>query len=103
MELIRTHLRRLTDFTGRENREPFWLWVLFLYVAQMVLSMVAAIPLQVWMQTTLLPQLEATQRTGVERPPEALVKLLPFFSNVLILATIANVATRLPARSAPVR
>jgi uncharacterized membrane protein YhaH (DUF805 family) len=39
----------LLTFAGRENREPFWLWMLVVYVAQTVISMIASVPMFVWM------------------------------------------------------
>lgn len=45
MKLFSGHLRGLLTFAGRENREPFWLWVLICYVGQMVLSAIASIPM----------------------------------------------------------
>lgn len=41
MGLIARHLRGLIDFRGRENRQPFWLWVLIVVAVQTVISMVA--------------------------------------------------------------
>jgi uncharacterized membrane protein YhaH (DUF805 family) len=49
MKLFSGHIRGLATFTGRENREPFWLWMLIVYVAQTMLSMVASVPMFVWM------------------------------------------------------
>ena len=48
MKLFSGHLRGLLSFSGRENREPFWLWILVTYVAQTVVSMIASVPMFVW-------------------------------------------------------
>ena len=45
MSLLGRHLTGLVDFSRRENRQPFWLWVLIVYATQMVVGMVIAIPL----------------------------------------------------------
>lgn len=45
MNLLKDHLTALLDFEGRENRQPFWLWVLITVAAQYVVSSIAAIPL----------------------------------------------------------
>ena len=44
MNLIKDHLTALLDFQGRENRQPFWLWVLITFAAQYIVSSIAAIP-----------------------------------------------------------
>lgn len=45
MRLFADHIKGLVDFAGRENREPFWLWVLICYVFQGILWVVISIPL----------------------------------------------------------
>jgi uncharacterized membrane protein YhaH (DUF805 family) len=49
MKLFSGHFRGLLSFSGRENREPFWLWMLITYVAQTVVSTIASVPMFVWM------------------------------------------------------
>lgn len=49
MKLFSGHFSGLLKFTGRENREPFWLWVLIVYAVQTGITMIASIPLYVWM------------------------------------------------------
>lgn len=49
MKLFSGHFRGLLTFAGRENREPFWLWILVIYVAQTAVSTIASIPMFVWM------------------------------------------------------
>lgn len=48
MNLLKDHLTALLDFEGRENRQPFWLWVLITFAVQYVVSSIAMIP---FMQT----------------------------------------------------
>ena len=34
LEAIKYHFRHLTDFSGRDARQTFWYWFLFLFIAQ---------------------------------------------------------------------
>ncbi len=45
MNLFGRHFSGLLDFSGRENRQPFWLWVLVVYVFQLIVSLIIMIPL----------------------------------------------------------
>lgn len=47
MELISGHLARLLDFTGRETRQPFWLWVLVAFGFTTVAGLIAILPMMV--------------------------------------------------------
>lgn len=40
MNLFGHHLAGLFDFSGRENRQPFWLWALIVYAVQFAASMI---------------------------------------------------------------
>lgn len=42
---IKYNLAHLTDFTGRDARQTFWFYVLFLVIAQFAISMAISIPL----------------------------------------------------------
>jgi len=41
---LKRNLTGLLDFTGRQNREPFWIWVLISYVVKTGVSVVGMIP-----------------------------------------------------------
>ncbi|MEO5938410.1 MAG: DUF805 domain-containing protein [Sphingomonas sp.] len=41
---LKRNLTGLLDFSGRQNREPFWIWVLICYVVRTGVSMIAMIP-----------------------------------------------------------
>lgn len=41
------HFRGLLDFSGRESRKPFWLWVAFCLSTQMVLLIACMMPMMV--------------------------------------------------------
>lgn len=52
LSAIRYHFRHLTDFSGRDARQTFWYWVLFLVVIQVAIAIVMAMPLYIEMFTT---------------------------------------------------
>ncbi|WP_425229613.1 DUF805 domain-containing protein [Sphingomonas sp.] len=53
MNLVTGHLTRLADFSGRENRQPFWLWVLMIYIGQTILNTIVMIPLMLHMFSSM--------------------------------------------------
>ena len=42
---MKYHAAHLADFTGRDARQTFWYYVLFLFIIQVVAGMAMAIPL----------------------------------------------------------
>jgi uncharacterized membrane protein YhaH (DUF805 family) len=106
MNLITGHLTRLFDFTGRENRQPFWLWVLALYIAQTVLGFVVSIPLSMRMTNALAP-LQADP-TYLERNPEQAGQLMmgafgTFFRDIAVFVVVASLLHLLLISAAVVR
>lgn len=63
---IRYNLANLANFDGRDARQTFWYYVLFLYLIQMVAGMLVAIPMMV----TMFSQMFAGIRTGAD--PDAM-------------------------------
>lgn len=49
LEAIKHNLRSLLSFSGRDARQTFWYYVLFVYVATTLVSMVAMVPAMVEM------------------------------------------------------
>ena len=47
MNLLGRHLTGLATFSGRENRQPFWLWILIVYAIQMIVG-IAVTSIQNW-------------------------------------------------------
>lgn len=45
MNLITRHLTGLVDFSGRERRQPFWLWVLIVMATAMIAWMAVFMPM----------------------------------------------------------
>ena len=44
---IKYNFRHLADFSGRQARQPFWFWVLFLVILQFVVGLLSAIPMYI--------------------------------------------------------
>ena len=63
---IRYNLANLTNFDGRDARQTFWYYVLFLYLIQMVAGMLVAIPMMV----AMFSQMFAGIRAGAD--PDAM-------------------------------
>ncbi|MDO7844369.1 DUF805 domain-containing protein [Sphingomonas immobilis] len=92
MNLVTRHLTTLTDFSGRENREPFWLWVLAVYVGQMVVGMVVMLPMQFMLQMRMAPQFEALQKqqeAGQQPDPQQMFAMMaPLFTFIMIFSVV---------------
>lgn len=54
LSAIKYQFTHLTEFSGRDARQTFWYWVLFLVVVQFVIAMVLAAPLYFDMFTSAL-------------------------------------------------
>ncbi len=54
LEAIKHGLRNLFKFTGRDARQTFWYYVLFVYIVTTVVSMLAMIPAMVDMFTNIM-------------------------------------------------
>ncbi len=63
---IRYNLANLANFAGRDARQTFWYYVLFLYLIQMVAGMLVAIPMVI----AIFQQMFAGIRAGAD--PEAM-------------------------------
>ena len=89
MNLISSHLTRLFDFSGRENRQPFWLWVLVTYGVQMVLTFALMIPMMIGM-IDRMQGLQRYDQAYLNAHPEIapqvmLTAMLPFFRTFFLL------------------
>jgi len=86
---IKYNLRHLLDFSGRDARQTFWYFVLFLYVANMGLSLIITIPLM----ATMMSRIVAAAQTG---DPETVDQMMPqmmgdFIGPILWLSVISGV------------
>lgn len=75
---IRYNLANLTNFSGRDARQTFWYYVLFLYLIQMAAGMLVAVPMMV----TMFSQMFAGIRAGVD-PDTMNVMMLEAMSSPL--------------------
>ncbi|MBS0478964.1 MAG: DUF805 domain-containing protein [Proteobacteria bacterium] len=95
MSLLGRHFTGLADFSGRENRQPFWLWILIVYAAQMVGSMVIAIPLMTSMFDRMAPM--ANQDPDYfNKHPEAMQQMMnqvmaPMMQNWMLVGAVGAV------------
>ncbi|MGX7952729.1 DUF805 domain-containing protein [Tsuneonella sp. HG249] len=66
---IKYHFRHLADFSGRDARQTFWYWFLFLFIANIGVSIIATVPMMIEAMTV---GLEAA-RSGNEAAAEAMI------------------------------
>ncbi|HEX4693534.1 DUF805 domain-containing protein [Sphingomonas sp.] len=95
MNLLTRHLAGLADFNGRENRQPFWLWMLIVYATQMVVGTIVMIPMIVSTFHRLAPMMQGDPHRFDEHPE--LVRqimsqvMVPMISNMMTYLTIAAI------------
>ena len=107
MSLIGHHLSRLADFNGRENRKPFWLWILLIYIAQIVIGIVAS---TVWMShwfTTMQPMTSYSQ-SYLDEHPEIVAQFMqqvmaPMMRSMMIVVAASMVVVAALIGAAVVR
>jgi uncharacterized membrane protein YhaH (DUF805 family) len=85
MNLLTRHLTGLFDFQGRENRQPFWLWILIVYVVQFVVMMIAMIPLMMSWFNQMMPAMQADPHR-FDNDPQAMFQLMmPMMQNMIMM------------------
>ena len=107
MKLISGHLTRLFDFTGRENRQPFWLWVLVTYAAQTLLGIVLSVPITVVMGRRM-EALGRYDQAYLDAHPEVAQQMMmdtmqPFFRFFMVFVAAVTLAYFLLLAAATVR
>lgn len=107
MNLLKDHLTALLDFEGRENRQPFWLWVLITFAVQYVVSSIAMIP---FMQTNFqgMAPLFGRDSAYLDKHPEIFAQLMsqtlrPMISWIVIINAIVMLITVMLLAAAVVR
>lgn len=92
MNLITGHLTRLFDFSGRENRQPFWLWILIVYGVQTAASMIIMVPMMLSMSrsTAMLAQYD---QAYLDQHPEVASRVMmgvmgSFFRNIMVFSGV---------------
>ena len=107
MTLLRDHLTRLADFSGRENRQPFWLWILTVYLVQMVLSMLGMIPLMMRMMSGM-QVLAGRDQAYLDAHPEFASQVMmgvmgPFLRDLMIFTAASGLLSLALIAAAVVR
>lgn len=104
MNLVRQHVNGLFDFEGRENRQPFWLWVLVTYAAQYIVGTLISIPLMMAGFQNMQP-IFGRDPKQFDRHPEMMMQAMePVFrwgmivNAILMLAMVALLAAAVVRR-----
>jgi uncharacterized membrane protein YhaH (DUF805 family) len=107
MNLLSDHFRGLLAFTGRERRQPFWLWILIVYVGQFIVSTIAMIPIMSGFSESFGPLTERAQSdpTYFDQHPEAFqqvfAQMAPTMQTMMAMtATLSVIVTVLVAAAA---
>ena len=64
LKSIRYNLSNLTNFSGRDARQTFWYYVLFIVVMQILIGLIASIPMYVSMVSGLLDSVASGASEG---------------------------------------
>jgi uncharacterized membrane protein YhaH (DUF805 family) len=89
MNLLTRHLTGLIDFQSRENRQPFWLWILIVYIVQFVVMIIAMIPIITTWFDQMMPALQADPHR-FDNDPQAMMQLMvPMMRNVITMAVVS--------------
>ena len=103
MNLLTRHLTGIADFQGRENRQPFWLWILIVYGAQVVVSMVAMIPIMTNMFESIVP-LAQNDSHALDEHPEIMARIMgSMMQQMMVFILIAAVLFFILVAAAAVR
>lgn len=89
MNLLTRHLTGLIDFQGRENRQPFWLWILIVYIVQFAVMLIAMIPIMTSWFDQMMPAMQADPHR-FDNDPQAMMQLMvPMMQNVMTMAVVS--------------
>ena len=89
MSLLTRHLTGLIDFQSRENRQPFWLWILIVYIVQLVVMIIAMIPIMTTWFDQMMPALQADPHR-FDNDPQAMMQLMvPMMRNVITMTVVS--------------
>lgn len=88
MNLLTRHLTGIADFQGRENRQPFWLWILIVYVVQFVLMMIAMVPIMTSWFDQMVPMMQGDPNR-FDKDPQAMFSLMmPMMQNMIMVSVV---------------
>ena len=89
MNLLTRHLTGLIDFQSRENRQPFWLWILIVYIVQLVVMLIAMVPIMTTWFDQMMPTLQADPHR-FDNDPQAMMQLMvPMMQNIITMTVVS--------------
>ena len=89
MNLLTRHLTGLIDFQSRENRQPFWLWILIVYIVQFVVMIIAMVPIMTTWFDQMMPTLQADPHR-FDNDPQAMMQLMvPMMQNIITMTVVS--------------
>ena len=91
MNLLGRHLTGLFDFRGRENRQPFWLWILIVYVVQFVVMMIAMVPLMMSWIDQMTPAMQGDPHKFDNDPQAVFQLMMPMMQNMIMVMLVIAV------------
>jgi uncharacterized membrane protein YhaH (DUF805 family) len=91
MNLLGRHLTGLFDFRGRENRQPFWLWILIVYIVQFVVMMIAMVPLMMSWVSQMTPAMQGDPHRFDNDPQAVFQLMMPMMQNMIMVMLVIAV------------
>jgi uncharacterized membrane protein YhaH (DUF805 family) len=91
MNWFTRHITGIADFRTRENRQPFWLWVLLVYGTQFVISMIITIPMTASMMQQMVPVIQGDPQRLQANPGEMMALMKPFMQQMMIVGMVLAV------------
>lgn len=89
MNLLTRHLTGLIDFHARENRQPFWLWILIVYIVQFAVMLIAMVPIMTSWFDQMMPALKADPHR-FDNDPQAMMQLMvPMMQNIITMTIVS--------------
>lgn len=90
MSLLGRHLSGLATFSGRENRQPFWLWILIVYAVHMVVGIIVMVPLMFSMVDRMAPMMQGDPHRFDDHPELVMQMITPMMSSIMIVTVILS-------------
>lgn len=91
MDLLGRHLTGLFDFQGRENRQPFWLWILIVYIVQFVVMMIAMIPIMSSWFSQMMPAMQGDPHRFDNDPQAMFQMMVPMMQSMMTMTVVLAV------------
>jgi uncharacterized membrane protein YhaH (DUF805 family) len=88
MNLFSRHLTGLIDFRGRENRQPFWLWILIIYAFQMIVGMILMIPIMINLFQRIMPMAQRDPHAFDNNPQVMMQSMAPMMQQIMSMSAV---------------